>query len=554
MEFGTAPAPWLALAVRPHGRAVDAVGDTAAVLSALGLDLAQIAADAAFTGSAGSTLAFPVARRLSDASGDTGSTDSKATDSESADPWLGAVRRIVLVGVGDAGVTALRRAGAGLARACQGGEVVGTRLFAGQGPAPELDQRARAERLSAFVEGFLLGAFQPIASGTRERPVPIQRLRLARIDGAGIDGAGQQWAGDAVRRARSVAAAAWLARDLAGYPSSVKNPRWLADSAAELAGHAGLSVEVKDEQQLAEEGFGALLAVGQGSATPPRLVVLGYTPQTSSRRPSRRPRHIVLVGKGITFDTGGLSLKPADAMIPMRTDMTGAAVVLAAILAAARNGSPHRITAVLALAENAIGARSYRPGDVVTCWDGRTVEIANTDAEGRMVLADALSWSAATLAPDAIVDVATLTGAATLGLGRRHAALYSTDDSLADELLASGDRRGETLWRMPLVQDYAPAIESTVADLAHIPMQGGFGGGGSITAALFLREFATRVPPQPRGGLRRRPPADTPAAPAWAHLDIAGPARFDADSFELCKGPTGFGARLLADWLSPDAD
>ncbi len=235
------------------------------------------------------------------------------------------------------------------------------------------------------------------------------------------------------------------------------------------------------------------------------------------------------VGKGITYDTGGLSIKPREAMVPMKTDMAGAAVALATVLGAARAQVAHRVTAVLPLAENHVGAASYRPGDVLTLHGGTTVEIANTDAEGRLVLADALAWADATLEPDVLVDVATLTGAASLGLGKQHAALYATDARLSGALEAAGAESGEAVWPMPLVEDYTDAVRSDIADLRHVPQDGKYGG-GSITAALFLREFV---------GTR-----------TWAHLDIAGPARATADKHEVTEGATGYGARLLLRYLA----
>ena len=207
----------------------------------------------------------------------------------------------------------------------------------------------------------------------------------------------------------------------------------------------------------------------------------------------------------------------------MKTDMAGAAVALAVVLGAAQARATRRVTAVLPLAENHVGASSYRPGDVLRTYTGRTVEVANTDAEGRLVLADALGFAVRELAPDVLVDVATLTGAASLGLGRGHAALYATDEPLAGALEDAADATGERVWRMPLVEDYAGALRSDVADLRHVPLESP--GGGSITAALFLREFVGDVP--------------------WAHLDIAGTARATADRHEVTAGATGYGARLL---------
>jgi leucyl aminopeptidase len=239
---------------------------------------------------------------------------------------------------------------------------------------------------------------------------------------------------------------------------------------------------------------------------------------------------VVLVGKGITFDSGGLSLKRGDAMATMKTDMSGAAAVLATMTALGRVGVSRPVVGLLALAENMPSGTALRPGDVLGIAGGTTVEVVNTDAEGRLVLADALAHAVSTLDPAVLVDLATLTGAASVGLGRRHAALYSTDDTLASELLAAAVRSGEETWRMPLVEDYREALASDVADLSHVA-QGKPVGAGSVTAALFLQRFTDGRP--------------------WAHLDIAGPARADADAFEVSRGGTGYGVRLLLEWLAP---
>lgn len=497
--IGREPAAVLALPVlceTPNGSPEPADPQTGAVLDSLGLNLPTIAADARFTASPGSVLAFPVAEG-------------------SGSHLLDGVRRVALLGFGDGTGTAVRRAGAGLARWACGVDRLRVRL---PSAGPTFDLRA-------FVEGLLIAAHQPVAVGARERTSPVGTVYLdGLLDG---DDGSADVAGGYVERACSTARAVWLARDLAGVPSSVKNPPWLAQVSVELAQASGLEVTVLDEHDLRSGGFGGLLAVGGGSPSPPRLVTVAW-PGTGDQR------HVVLVGKGITFDTGGLSIKSSDAMTSMRTDMTGAAAALAAVLAAARERLPVAVTAVLAIAENSVGEGSYRPGDVLTIWGGRTVEIANTDAEGRVVLADALGWACATLAPDVIIDLATLTGAATLGLGRGHAALFTTDDDVAAQLTTAGVDSGERVWRLPLVEDYATVVKSTIAGLAHIAPDGRFGGGGAIAAALFLREV---VAPQAAAG------------PAWAHLDIAGPARSEAVSHEIGKGPTGFGARLLVRWL-----
>ena len=299
-----------------------------------------------------------------------------------------------------------------------------------------------------------------------------------------------------------------------------KSPQWLADAASKVAAEEGLGVRVWTDHELASSGFGGLVAVGSGSDRPPRLIELRYAPPGAQR-------HVVLVGKGITFDSGGLSLKPNDGMKAMKTDMAGGAAVIAVMSALVRLGITDKVTGLVAAAENMPSGSAYRPGDVLVAYGGRTVEVLNTDAEGRLVLADAIAYASAVLEPDLIVDVATLTGAARIALGGSRAALYSTSDDLAAALLASGEASGDRLWRMPLTDDYRSALDSPVADLANVSRRDG--GGGSITAALFLREFA--------GG---RP---------WAHLDIAGAARSSADDGELTAGGTGFGTRLLLRWL-----
>jgi leucyl aminopeptidase len=426
--------------------------------------------------------------------------------------------RFLLVGIGAGTSTDLRRAAAALGRAGRGRKHLITTLGDG----------ANAESVRAVLEGLLLGGYVTPSAGQRSRDgqSPVTDVTLVGDHRDPVVGHG-------LAHARATV----VARDLAEMPSNVKSPGWLAEQARELGEAAGLAVEVWDEDRLRAEGFGGVLAVGAGSATPPRFVRLDYRPgaEASSRstsRSSRSPRSarpIVLVGKGITYDTGGISIKPREAMVPMKTDMSGAAAVLATLLGCPEVGVRRPVTGLLPLAENAFGASSYRPGDVVTVHGGTTVEILNTDAEGRMVLADALSYASTRLDPDVIIDVATLTGAATQGLGRRHAALFTAEDRLAAALTAAGADSGELVWRMPLVEDYRPVLDSPIADLRHVPGKGGAVGGGSITAALFLREFV--------------------GAHRWAHLDIAGPARSDREEYEVTRGATGFGARLLLRWL-----
>ena len=411
-----------------------------------------------------------------------------------------------LVGVGDGSIVALRRAGAALARAAKGSTHLVTSV------AADADDAG----LRAFTEGVLLAAYS-----FSRKSEPVKNPPPAQVHVVVTEPAQRRAAFD---RAVVTARAVNLARDLANTPSSEKDPAWLAAQAERAAADGGLTARVRDEHELAAQDFGGIVAVGQGSARPPRLIELSYRPAGAT---SRTP-HVVLVGKGITFDTGGLSLKPREAMAAMKTDMAAGGAVIAVLGALAELGVAVRVTGLVPAAENMPGASAYRPSDVVHHYGGTTSEVFNTDAEGRMVLADALAYADLELEPDLLVDLATLTGAASLGLGRRHAALFSADDSLVDSLTAASSECGERVWRLPLVEDYRQSLDSDVADIAHISRDPKISG-GAIVAALFLREFV---------GARR-----------WAHLDIAGPARADSDEHEVTKGATGFGTRLLLRWL-----
>ncbi len=473
---------------------------TADAAARYGIDLAEVAERAGLTGEAGQTWSLHLPRPLRGRSA-----------APPALPWDGLPARVVLVGVGSSSPADLRRAGAGLAQATRGLRRVVTTIAPDGGPES-------ADALRGFVEGYLLASY---TTPTQARPAsPSVAARRRPAEELVLLGRHGPRSAAALAEAVSGAGATWLVRDLANTPSSTKTPGWMADRAVELARGAGLAVHVRGPREL--DDFGGIRAVGAGSAATPRLVTVEYVPAGARR-------HVVVVGKGITFDTGGLAVKPRTAMATMKTDMAGAAVALATVLGAAAAGVAHRVTAVLPLAENQVGAASYRPGDVLRMYGGRTVEVADTDAEGRLVLADALAWAAAELHPDVLVDVATLTGAASVGLGTGYAALYGTDPALVAALQAAGDRVGEPAWPMPLVEDYVEALRSDVADLRNVGHRPG-PGGGSITAALFLRPFTAGLP--------------------WAHLDIAGPARAAGDRGETTQGATGFGARLLLRWLA----
>ncbi|HEU0214731.1 MAG TPA: leucyl aminopeptidase [Jiangellaceae bacterium] len=453
------------------------LGEGAAELNALGVDLFGALERDAASGRAGQVVSVPA-------------------------PGKHGIERVLLVGLGDGSTGMYRRAGAAIARAARG---VG-RL------ASTVSATASDAGLRAFVEGALLAPYAlRVPAGGK---APLRELVLAAT------GSGRS---QAVDRGRAVAVAGWIARDLVHTPASVKDPEWLAAQARQVADGQRLGLSVRDEKALAAEGFGGIVAVGMGSVRPPRLIELTYSPADID---TETPR-VVLIGKGITFDSGGLSLKPRDAMVPMKTDMSGGAVVVGVLSALRDLGCRVAVTGLVAAAENMPSGSAQRPGDVVRQYDGTTVEVLNTDAEGRLVLADTIGYAAATLDPAVIVDVATLTGAATLGLGRRHAALYTSSDPLAAALTAAGEAAGERLWRMPLVDDYRESLESAVADVAHVETRKM--GGGSITAALFLQRFARDVP--------------------WAHIDIAGPGRADADEHEVVKGGTAFGTRALLYWL-----
>ncbi|MFW5472251.1 leucyl aminopeptidase family protein [Knoellia sp. CPCC 206450] len=413
-----------------------------------------------------------------------------------------AARVLVLVGLGSGSPADLRAAGAAAGRAVRGRDAVVVL-------APSSDETGHA----ALVEGAVLGGWAPTRWTGGQWTAGAEVAGEVVVVGAEAD---------VVERAVRRAVATLVARNLANTPSNIKNPAWMAEQARTVAARSGLDVRVWDDSALRKGGFGGLLAVGGGSATPPRLVQLGWAPKGAD---AATP-HVVLVGKGITFDSGGLQVKPAEGMLAMKTDMTGSAIVLAVLAACRDLEVPVKVTGLLALAENMVDGAAYRPGDVVTHFGGRTTEIGNTDAEGRIVLADALAYADAELDPDVIVDIATLTGAARVALARTMAPVYATDEDLSSQLREAGETAGETLWPFPLVAAYRRALESDVADINHI---GPSVGGGSITAALFLREFV---------GERR-----------WAHLDIAGPGRSDVDSGVHGKGGTGFGTRLLLRWL-----
>jgi leucyl aminopeptidase len=412
---------------------------------------------------------------------------------------------VLIVGLGDAGPDDLRVAAVALGRRIE-------RLPESRTVAVALNAPSQ-EQSRALAEGLVLGGYQ-FSRASSAQDALHQLDLIGTLDRAGLN------AGD-----EAADAAGW-ARDLGNTPANELNPATMGELAEQQLTPAGCKVTVRDEAWLAAQGFGGLLAVGRGSATGPRLIEVSYRPRRKSG--AARLPHVVLVGKGITFDSGGLNLKPADGMRNMHTDMCGGAAVLGAIQYAAMQKLAISVTALVPAAENAVSGTAMRPSDVITHFGGRTTEVGNTDAEGRLVLADALSYAVSRLKPDVLIDIATLTGAMKVALGTETAGFFANDNDLAAQLAQAGADSGEPLWRMPLEHRYAKQLESPVADARNDP-----GTPGAITAALFLQPFVGEV--------------------AWAHLDIAGPARAAADGPLLCRGATGFGTRLLARYLETTA-
>ncbi|GLZ03445.1 putative cytosol aminopeptidase [Actinomadura sp. NBRC 104412] len=415
-------------------------------------------------------------------------------------PTMGALPAGVVVAVGlgeDPDTEALRRAAGAGVRALAGTAKVGLAL-----PA------SSAEEVEAVALGGLLGAYSFGTYRTGRRTEPVAELVV--LTAAGDAGRA------ALERARTLAESVTLVRDLVNTPPSDLTPEDLSGVAERVAADNGLGIEILDEKELVEAGFGGITGVGQGSANPPRLVRLAYSHPEASKT-------LALVGKGITFDSGGLSLKPADSMDWMKSDMGGAAAVLGALAAIARLRPKVNVVGYLALAENMPSGTAQRPSDVLRVYGGKTVEVLNTDAEGRLVMADALVRSGED-DPDLLVDVATLTGAQLVALGTRTTGVMANDDEVREKVVAAAGRAGEPSWGMPLPPELRKGLDSAVADIANVS---GERWGGMLTAGVFLKEF---VP----DGVR------------WAHLDIAGPAFNKGEPYGYTpKGGTGAATRTL---------
>jgi leucyl aminopeptidase len=428
-----------------------------------------------------------------------------SADSKRTLPAAGDGPRIVVVGLDSEEPSAeeLRRAaGAGVRHAASltgnGGLSVAVSLGI-----------ASSEQLAAVAEGALLGSYkyEPISAGPP---------RSGAIEAITVVNSGDVKDTDTAAAAKIIAQAVVSVRELVNIPGNLLYPESFAEQVRSLVTGDKITVDVLDETALTEGGYGGLMAVGGGSFRPPRLVRLGYSPRGAKF-------HLALVGKGITFDTGGLNLKPAEGMYTMKCDMAGAATVLVAVHAIAQLGLKIRVTAYGALAENMPSGSAYRPSDVLTIYGGKTVENGNSDAEGRLVMADALA-RANEDHPDLMVDVATLTGACVVALGERTAGLMTTDDATADLVLDAAEAAGEEVWQLPIPKEIRGKLDSKVADLRST---GGDRWAGALVAAAFLREFVADGTP-------------------WAHLDIAGPAFFDGKPYGyVAAGGTGVGLRTL---------
>ena len=449
------------------------VGTTGAVPRTLGLSRSALAAHD-FEGKAGQTLVLPST---------TGPT-------------------YIAVGIGDEKLTVqgLRNAAAALVRAAGKRTTMATSLA-------DLEGVESAAAAQAVVEGALLAAYrydglksEPAAGGLQELTLVVGERRTA---GAKVG----------AERGSVTAAAAGLARDLANMPPSHLTAQTLAEKAVELGASTGLGVEVFDKEQLAAMGCGGMIGVNKGSAEPPRLVRLTYVPRNSRG-------HLVLVGKGVMFDSGGVSIKTNDGMKLMKLDMSGAAAVLATMTTLKALKCKAAVTGYLMCTDNMPSGSALKVGDVLTFRNGKTAEVHNTDAEGRLVLADGLSLGVESK-PDAIVDIATLTGACVGALGQKMAGVFSNNQPFVERVKAAAIDSDEPLWQLPLERGYRKLLDSNVADMKNVG--GAFG--GAILAALFLSEFV----------------GDTP----WAHLDIAGTMNSETDEGWLSRGATGFGTRLL---------
>lgn len=426
-----------------------------------------------------------------------------------------AAKRVIVVGLGkqeEFGLEAIRHAAGAVAQKIRS---LGLTSFATVVHGSGAGGIAPEEAAQALVEGSILALYTFTRHKTvvEEPTAPVEEMVLIEFD-AGKIPAMQAGA----RAGQVIAENVAYVRDLVNEPANITTPAALAGKAQAMAQELGLRCQVLEKADMESMGMGALLAVSRGSDEPPKLIVLEYEPDKGLPT-------IALVGKALTFDSGGISLKPSEDMHKMKGDMAGGAAVMGVLRAAAVLGLPFHLVGIIPATENMPSGKATKPGDVVTSLSGKTIEIQNTDAEGRLVLADALTY-AGRFQPNAIVDLATLTGACVVALGNITTGLLSTDDRLAAQLEAAGQRSGERVWRLPLFKEYGEQLKSDVADLCNV----GGRPAGAITAAYFLSQFVGEFP--------------------WAHLDIAGTYWTDKPAKPYqSKGATGVGVRLLMEWL-----
>lgn len=424
--------------------------------------------------------------------------------------------RILLIGLGKekkASLDRLRQAAGTAASFLQGRRIDSFAIDLPSLPLRGIEPAAAAQ---AVIEGTLLGTYRFDRYRTENRGELAPEITSLLLM---VEKQGQlKPAEGGVARAAAICRGVVLARNLVNEPGNVKSPEFLAEQARQVAAEGGLQCTVLEKADLEREGMGALLGVAQGSIREPRLIVLEYHGDNGSRP-------VVLVGKGVVFDAGGISLKPAEKMDEMKMDMAGGAAVLGTLLAISLLKLPINLVGIIPAVENLPSGSAIRPGDILTSLSGRTIEILNTDAEGRLILADALTY-AKRFDPRLVIDLATLTGACIIALGHYATAVLGNHDGLIRQLVRAGERTGERLWQLPLWEDYASQLKSDIADVKNV----GGRPAGTITAAAFLQKFAAEF--------------------TWAHLDIAGTAWEDKGRPYLPKGATGFGVRLLVDYLS----
>ncbi|MBM4122857.1 MAG: leucyl aminopeptidase [Nitrospira sp.] len=441
-------------------------------------------------------------------------------------------KRVLFVGLGkkkEARLDQVRQAlGTAAKRVCQ----AGARSFSTSLPGP-LPQASAIETAQAMIEGAILGSyrFTEYRSNNSEEPKPLGHITVVEPQSGKLKDIQK-----GVRQGRASAEATAYVRDLCNHPANVMTPSRIAAEAKQIAKERGVRVKILERRDAERLGMGAFLGVARGSHEPPKFIILEYMGKARGERRGARGKNdekhakpIVIVGKTITFDTGGISLKPAENMEQMKADMTGGAEVLATVRAAARLRLPLHLIGILPATENMPGGRAIKPGDILTTLAGKTVEVQNTDAEGRLILADGLAY-ATRYKPAVILDVATLTGACMVALGQFAVGMFGNDEAVKRRVQQAGLKAGERVWEMPLWEEYFEQLRSDVADMRNI----GGRGGGMITAALFLSKFVGDCP--------------------WIHLDIASTDWSERERAYISKGPTGIGTRLLIQYLLSEAE